>query len=184
MVSELRMLAASPRKKFLALVVVASARITRLRRAPPTASSSSRERAEFTRATLFPLFFRNTMRQAVKIACRLHDYERHLAVRKGLLEPFPRNAPVVVEVGDGSAQRMDEAIESRFTDVDSEVHLWSDALLRRRLAFHADPSVIICSVPSVKVRTDPAHRRIVAESLRSRPPERLGVASPRRSAEA
>ena len=120
---------------------------------------------------LEPAVMEKTMRQAVKLAGRLHDYERHLAVRNGLLEPF-QTAGVVAD-SEGSAQRMDEDVEPRFTDVDFEVHLWSDALLRRRLALHAGLAPHHLFRPSVKGRTDPAHPRIQARGATippARPP--------------
>ena len=74
-----------------------------------------------------PAVVEKTMGQAVKLAGRLHDHERHIAIRNGLLEPF-QTAGVVAD-SEHSAERMDKDVEPRFTDVDSEVDLCSDALL-------------------------------------------------------
>jgi hypothetical protein len=123
------------------------------------------------------------MRQAVKLAGRLHDHERHLAVRNGLLEPF-QTAGVVAD-SERSAQRMDEDVEPGFTDVDSEVDLCSDALLRlRALPCMRDSLPIICSGQASKGGRILLTHASKPEGLRSRPPDRLRVATLRRSSQA
>ena len=120
------------------------------------------------------------MRLAVELARGLHHHDDDIVAGEDFLQSL--QTPGVVGQYEAFADGVDMDVEPGFTDVDADVDWRRGASLRRYLTLHAGLAPHHLFRPSVKGRTDPAHPRFKPRGIRSRPPDRRGAATPRRSA--
>ncbi len=118
------------------------------------------------------------MGEPVQLVGGLHDDEGDLKRFQQALQPL--DSVRVVDDADRLSDWMEVDVEPFFTDVDSDIHLrcvW----FGRDLALHAGLAPHHLFRPSAKDGRIQLTRGSEPRGPRSRPPDRLGVATPRRS---